>query len=175
MELLGPRIKLLPLNDSDFELFVEIRMNSEMMTHVYEPLTKEEAIEAFQAQSKPWRIDSDDWLAFGITDSSTGEKLGSIGLKIVNHKAKIAEVGFMVKQSAQGKGIAGESLSLIKEYAFKTLDLNKLVALCSINNPGSYKLLEKSSFVREGCLQQNTLVNKQYIDDYTYGLCRSNI
>ena len=173
MYLAGPRIKLSVFDESDLELFVEISMSPEMMEHVYVPCSFEEANEAFIEKSQPWSKDSDGWLSFGISEELTGEKLGNIGLKITDHEANIAEVGFMIKPSAQGKGFAGEALSLLKNYAFLELGLNKLVATCSVNNSGSYKLLEKHGFIREGCLKQNVIINCKYVDDYIYGLCKS--
>ncbi|MCA2465616.1 MULTISPECIES: GNAT family N-acetyltransferase, partial [Vibrio] len=104
MELRGSRIKLSPFDSSDRQLFIEISMCPIMMEHVYEPLTYQEAVAAFELKSQSWQFESDHWLSFGIEDISSGEKLGSIGLKVINHKARIAEVGYMIKQSAQGRG-----------------------------------------------------------------------
>lgn len=176
MNLAGQRIILSPFNESDLALFVEMGMCSQMMEHIYEPFTTlEEAQEAFELKAQPWNIESDGWLSLAIAEVSTGEKLGNIGLKIVNHEAKIAEVGFMVKQGAQGKGFAKEALNILIDYAFNTLSLNKLVAYCSAVNSGSYKLLEKTGFTREGYLKQNSLINNKYVDDYVYGLCQSEL
>ena len=108
-------------------------------------------------------------------ERKSGEKLGNIGIKITDHDAKIAETGFMIKPGAQGKGFAGEALALVKAYVFNQLKLNKLTATCAAGNTGSYKLLEKSGFLREGCLRQNTLINNRHVDDYLYGLCRSDL
>jgi len=171
--LAGQRIKLLPFDESDLDLFVEISMSPVMMEHVYDPCSYEEANEAFTAKSQPWSMESDGWLSFGISEVTTGEKLGNIGLKITNHEAMIAEVGFMIKPSAQGKGFAGEALNLVKDYALSELNLNKLVAICSVSNAGSFKLLEKHGFIREGCLRQNVVISGKYVDDYIYGLCKS--
>ena len=171
MQLTGKRIQLSPFDDSDKELFIELSMSSQMMEHVYTPFTYDEAKAAFEAKSQPWSEISYSWFTLGITELATGEKLGSIGIKITNHEAKIAEVGFMMKPSAQSKGFASEALALLKEYAFAELKLNKLTAICSVNNVGSYNLLEKLGFSREGCLRQNTLINNELIDDYLYGLC----
>jgi len=170
--LTGQRIELSPFNQSDRELFIEISMSPIMMEHVYEPCSFEEANEAFIAKSQPWTMESEGWLSLGISEISTGEKLGSIGLKITNSEAQIAEIGFMIKPSAQGKGFAGEALSLVKNYALTELNLNKLVATCSVNNAGSFKLLEKHGFIREGCLKQNVIIKGKYVDDYIYGLCK---
>ncbi|NMU53304.1 GNAT family N-acetyltransferase, partial [Vibrio parahaemolyticus] len=119
MELRGSRIKLSPFDSSDRQLFIEISMCPIMMEHVYEPLTYQEAVAAFELKSQSWQFESDHWLSFGIEDISSGEKLGSIGLKVINHKARIAEVGYMIKQSAQGRGIAGEALTLIKQFGYR--------------------------------------------------------
>jgi len=172
VKIVGQSIKLSLLDDSDLALFVEISMCPEMMEHVGDPLSFEQANEAFKVKSRPWTIESTDWLTFGITKMSSGEKIGSIGLKITNHNAKIAEVGFMIKSNAQGKGFASEALTLIRNHAFFELNLNKLVATCAVNNTGSYKLLEKIGFIREGCLKQNVIINNKYVDDYIYGLCK---
>ena len=154
MKLTETRIQLSPFEHSDLDLFIELSMSPQMMKHVYTPFTYDEAKADFATKCQPWTEISDNWFTLGITETASGEKLGSIGIKIVNHKPKIAEVGFMMKSSAQGKAFASEALSLLKEYAFTELGLNKLTATCSVNNTGSYKLLEKLGFVREGCLHQ---------------------
>lgn len=175
MPLSDVKIKLLPFDDSDLELFVELSTCPKMMKHVYNPLTEQEAKAAFDLKSQPWNIESDGWLSFSITDIDCNEKIGNIGLKIINHDAKVAEVGFMLKASAQGKGFASIALKLLKEYAYNQLQLNKLVAYCSVYNIGSYKLLEKQGFTREGCLKQNSVISNNYVDDYAYGLCKSDV
>ena len=173
MKLADERIKLLPFDESDFELFLDISTCPNVMRHVSKPFTYDEAKSAFEIRSQPWNVKSDGWLSLSITEMESDEKLGSIALKIVNHEANIAEVGFLIKECAQGRGIANSALKLLKEYAFNELKLNKLVAFCSVHNAGSYKLLEKQNFIREGCFNQNTFINNQYIDDYAYGLCKS--
>jgi RimJ/RimL family protein N-acetyltransferase len=172
MQLADEIIELLPFKDSDFEFFQKIITCPQMMEHVYDPLTYDEAKCSFQERLPPWKFESDKWRSFIITEITNGEKLGYISLRVVNHEAKIAEVGFMIKAGAQGKGIGSKALKLMKQYAFDTLMLNKLVAFCSVHNSGSYSLLEKEDFVRESCLKENTLMNNQYRDDYAYGLCK---
>jgi RimJ/RimL family protein N-acetyltransferase len=116
-----------------------------------------------------YEANSERW-CFSISDAVTGEKLGNIGLKITDINERIVEVGFMLKESAQGKGYATAALNLIKAFVFDTLNLKKITAICSTQNAGSYKLLEKVGFVREKHLLQNTLINGQLVDDYVYEL-----
>lgn len=173
MKISGTKIHLKQLDESDWPVFKNLYTNSEIMKHVYDTFDEDVAREVFESRLIPWDKNGDDWLSFSINELSTQTKLGVIGLKMTNHQAKIAEVGFMLLEKAQGKGIGSQSLNLLTEYAFKKLELNKLSAMCSTKNRGSYRLLEKQGFIREGCLAKNTFANNQYVDDYIYGLCRS--
>lgn len=175
MQLADTSIELLPFTDADFEFFQNIITCPQMMEHVYDPLTYDEAKCSFEDRLPPWTFESDKWRSFIITETISGEKLGYISLRIVDHDAKVAEVGFMIKASAQGKGVGSKALKLMKQYAFDTVMLNKLVAFCSVDNAGSYSLLEKENFFRESCLKQNTFRNNQYRDDYAYGLCKPSL
>lgn len=172
MEILGTRVKLEQFTQSDWPIFKELNTSPQVMRHVYDPFPEDVAREIFESRLEPWNENSDGWLSLSINGISTKEKLGVIGLKVTNHEAKIAEVGYMLTEKAQGKGFASESLGLLVEFAFANLKLNKLVAACSTKNSGSYKLLEKLGFVREGCLAQNSIINNQYVDDYVYALLK---
>lgn len=173
MKISGSKVNLRLLDKSDWELFMILNTCPKIMKYVYEPFTIEETKVRFEERIQPWNDKSNQWLCFAIEEICSGKKLGSIGLKITNHQAKIAEVGYLLKTEAHGKGIASEALKLVKSLAFTTFHLNKLVATCSSNNIGSYKVLEKSGFSREGCLKQNSILNNKYVDDYVYGLCLS--
>ncbi len=174
MQISGNKISLRLLDKSDWELFLVLNTCPKIMKYVYEPFSLEETKERFEERIQPWDDKSDQWLCFAIDENNSGNKLGSIGLKITNHTAKVAEVGYLLKTEAQGKGIASEALGLVKELAFTTLVLNKLVAACSTRNIASFKVLEKAGFSREGCLKQNSILNNKYGDDYLYGLCLSS-
>ncbi|MAZ89594.1 MAG: GNAT family N-acetyltransferase [Cellvibrionaceae bacterium] len=172
MKICGERIALAPFDESDRALFIEMSMSAELMKHVYEPMTLQQAEAAFQVKSQPWSPDSDQWLSLSITQMKNQEKLGNMGLRIINPEAKIAEIGYLLKQDAHGKGYIAEAIARLKQFAFDDLQMNKLVAYCSTENIPSYKSLERSGFLREGCLRQNTCVNGRYVDDFAYGLCR---
>ncbi|MCL1125884.1 GNAT family N-acetyltransferase [Shewanella surugensis] len=174
MELIGTNISLKLFNESDWPLALHLSTDPTLMKHVYDPFTEQEARAKFEAKLSPWTKDSETWLSLSINGNKTGEKLGSIGLKITNPDACIAEIGFMLKTSAQGKGYGFEALCLIRDYAFNTLTLNKLCATCASQNMGSYKLLEKAGFTREGQLKHNAFIGGEFIDDYLYGLCQQD-
>lgn len=174
MKISANKIAIRLLDDSDWELFKELNTCPEIMRYVYDPFCINETRKRFEERIQPWNYELEQWLCFTIDEKGSGNKLGSIGLKITNHQAKIAEVGYLLKLDAQGKGVASEALKLIVNYAFISLNLNKLIALCSTDNIGSFKVLEKAGFSREGCLKRNSFRNNRYSDDYLYGLCSSD-
>jgi ribosomal-protein-alanine N-acetyltransferase len=148
MQLTALNVFLLPLDDSDKALFIEMAMCPNIMVHVYTPFTYQEAEEAFAEKSKPWQKTSSHWLTLSINEQETHEKLGTIGLKIIDQLKGTAEVGFMLKQSAQGKGYASCALKLLMNYAFTELNLHTLRAVCSIKNKASQTLLSRRGFQR---------------------------
>ncbi|RZQ51647.1 GNAT family N-acetyltransferase [Pseudoalteromonas phenolica] len=162
------RLTLAPLNESDKSLFIELCMDPEVMEHCYDPSTLEEAEAGFEAFAQPWDSTSHDWLCFGITETNTGDKVGNISIKILDHKSRVAEVGFLLSPNKQGRGYAFEALEAVVKFAVTALDIQTLIAICSVNNTSSIKLLEKSGFIRTAKLKNNVVINSKYIDDYRY-------
>lgn len=166
------RLTLAPLNESDKALFIELCMSPEVMEHCYDPSTLEEAEAGFEAFAQPWDSNSHDWLCFGITETSSNEKVGNISVKILNHNDRIGEVGFLLSPRMQGKGFAFEALKRINDFAFEVLHLNKLIAICSTQNMGSIKLLEKSGFKQTKLLKDNVVIKGKSVDDFQFELPR---
>ena len=75
--------------------------------------------------------------------------IGTICLWNFNEQENKAEVGYEVIPDNQGKGIAKESLSVVINFGFNTLLLDKIEAYTHRENVASIRLLEKSSFVRD--------------------------
>lgn len=170
MKISTTRITLSVFDQSDLALFIELSTSSQIMKHIYDPLSLPEATKVFYQRMQPWTIQSNEWLSLSITDNSNNEKIGNIGLKMINRNNNVAEIGFIIKESAQGKGYAKEAISLLTSYAFHSLGISTLIATCSVNNVGSYTVLEKAGFTREARLQHNAVINNIPVDDYRYVL-----
>ncbi|OOM81047.1 hypothetical protein CLPUN_12070 [Clostridium puniceum] len=65
------------------------------------------------------------------------------------------------------------------EYAFKELNVRRIIARCDPKNPPSWKLLERLKMRREGHLRQNIYFFKDekdepiWKDTYEYGILKS--
>lgn len=171
----GQQVKLLPITDLHRADYIALSMDNSVMQFVGNPKTEIEAVEDFDTRAKYWSLDNERWLALAVTDIKTGDFAGDVAIKPIEADAKKAEVGFIIKPGFQGRGIGSEAMGLLIDLAFNTLKLNKLVAYCDVRNAGSYKALEKCGFVREGTLRQNAFIMNEYVDDYVYGLCASDL
>ncbi|MBU8860252.1 GNAT family N-acetyltransferase [Micromonospora sp. WMMB482] len=65
-----------------------------------------------------------------------------------------------------------EAVRALLQWAFDTLDLNRVQAETDTRNVASARVLEKLGFVREGTLREDCVVNGEVSDSWVYGLIR---
>jgi [ribosomal protein S5]-alanine N-acetyltransferase len=58
------------------------------------------------------------------------------------------------------------------QWAFNTLDLNRVEAETDTRNMASARVLERLGFAREGTLREDRVVNGEVSDSWVYGLLR---
>ena len=93
----------------------------------------------------------------------TGMHVGNIKLGPIDWNHRFADIGILIGDEAHhGKGIGTESVTLLRDYAFNVLGLNKLNAGAYEKNVGSIKLFERAGFEVEG-LRKN-----QYLSEGGY-------
>jgi len=80
---------------------------------------------------------------FAVVDAATDELLGSVGVDRIDQEHLNANVGYWVKASCAGQGIAAVAVELMLPFAFFELKLHRLeiVALCE--NLASIRVAEK--------------------------------
>lgn len=95
---------------------------------------------------------------FAICLTDTGMHIGNIKIGPINWYHRHADVSlFIGEKSLWGKGVGAEAISLVVDFSFRTLNLNKLKAGAEITNVGSIRAFEKCGFVREGLLRGHVL------------------
>lgn len=83
-----------------------------------------------------------------------------------------ASLGYCLTEASWGHGYATEAARVLLQWAFDTLDLNRVQAETDTRNLGSARVLEKLGFVREGTLREDCVVNGVVSDSWVYGLLR---
>ena len=88
---------------------------------------------------------SENHRLFGIFLNGTSEHLGNITLDNIDMSNQKAEVGIFL-WSYHGRGYATEAINLLVDYAFTSLNLNKLYAGVVVQNHASVVLFKKCGF-----------------------------
>jgi len=115
---------------------------------------------------------SENHILFGIFLNGTSEHLGNITLDDIAMSNRKAEVAIFL-WSYHGRGYATEASNLLIDYAFTSLNLNKLYAGVVVQNHASVVLFKKCGFEEEGTLKMEFLKDNYYYDVIRFGLLKS--
>lgn len=124
-----------------------------------------------------WQTHRDDpnspWLAICITEES--KHIGNIKLGPIHWLHRRADISlFIGERSYWGQGFASEAIALIRDWAFRELDLQKLSAGIYAGNQGSRRAFEKCGFTLEGTLRDEVVCNGVRQNIWRMGLPRSH-
>ncbi len=111
---------------------------------------------------------------FAITDKTTGEILGAIGLTH-DHRYHNGELGYWIGEKFWGKGYATEAGRALLEFAFKEKNYHKVYARHFGSNPASGRVIEKIGMTREGLLRDHVTKDDRYEDLHYYGILQKEI
>ena len=86
-----------------------------------------------------------------------------------------AEIGFWLGQRYAGRGLMGEALAAFLPYAFHTLSLKRIQAVCMPENRTSQRLLTRSGFAYEGIARQSLCIDGRWQDHWQYARLDTDI
>jgi len=107
-----------------------------------------------------------------IDRASDGAFLGWLALTRWNPTYRSAAIGYVLGEAAWGQGYTTEAARALLQWAFDTLDLNRVQAELDTRNAASARVLEKLGFQREGTLREDCVVDGEVSDSWVYGLLR---
>jgi RimJ/RimL family protein N-acetyltransferase len=101
-----------------------------------------------------------------------GRYLGGCGLNQINPLHCLANLGYWVRSSAMGQGVAPAAVRLAADYAWRETDLERLEIVCAVGNVRSQRVAEKAGAVREAVLRSRMQVPGGRSDAVIYCLLR---
>ena len=111
-------------------------------------------------------------LTFGILIEK--DLCGVIGLVEKTDVNRLsAELGYWVGESFWGKGIATKAISLMTDYGFHNLKLERIYSSVFDFNMASMRVLEKNGFKKEGVLRNSVIKNDEIHDEHLYARLRN--
>jgi ribosomal-protein-serine acetyltransferase len=113
---------------------------------------------------------SEEWYSFGIFAEDTGRFLGGVGLNFINRVHRLGNLGYWVRTSAAGRGVATKAARLMARFAFEQADLRRVEILAAVPNLASQRVAEKAGAVREGVLRNRLLIGDKSQDAVLFSL-----
>ena len=122
-------------------------------------------------RSRGEKSQGDEWYSFGVFDRSNGERfLGGVGLNFINRVHQFGNLGYWVRTSAAGKGVASKASRLVARFGFQKLGLHRIEILAAVPNVASQRVAEKIGAVREGVLRKRLLISGESQDAVMFSL-----
>ncbi len=96
--------------------------------------------------------------------------LGGCAIDQINRKHNFANLGYWVRTSQEGKGIATSTVKLISRFGFETLGFTRLEIVAAVQNKASQRVAEKVGAVREGIHRNRHVVHDKIYDSAMFSL-----
>ena len=166
------RLRLRPFAGSDADALYALHSNAHVLRYWDSPPWTEPArAERFLASCQQL-AEEGSGARLAIDRASDAAFLGWCSLSRWNPDHRSAALGYCFGEAAWGQGYATEAARAHLQWAFDTLDLNRVQAETDTRNGASARVLEKLGFVREGTLREDCVVNGDVSDSWVYGLLR---
>lgn len=110
--------------------------------------------------------------AFAITRED--EIVGSCTLSSIHAVYQYCNLGYWVRSSRHGEGIAGRAAKLAARFAFEKVGLVRVEIVIAVGNQRSMRVAEKIGAHYEGLLLNRMVVGKSVYDAHMYSLIPSD-
>ncbi|NWG35635.1 MAG: GNAT family N-acetyltransferase [Chloroflexi bacterium] len=135
----------------------------------YQPQENEEYIRISRA-----RWEEGTLFSFAITDVNSGEILGGCGLGQKNPVHRFSNLGYWVRTSRHGRGIAGRAAKLAARFGFECAGIIRAEIVVAVGNEKSRRVAEKIGAHDEGILLNRMVVGKTIYDAHMFSLLPSD-
>ncbi|HEX3725756.1 MAG TPA: GNAT family protein [Pirellulales bacterium] len=113
--------------------------------------------------------------ALAITDHSTDRLLGAIGINQIDLASLRGNLGYWVRTSAAGQGVATKATLRLATWAWDALPLERIEIVAASGNHASQRVAQKAGAAREGIARQRLRVHGVQHDAVVYSLVRCHL
>jgi len=171
--LTDDRIILRPLNERDDVLLYEaVRESLDELIPWLEFCHPNYSIKEthiwLKSRDKEWKAGTA--YDFAIIDAGSGALIGVGGLNHIIGEFKMANLGYWVRKTYMGKGIAVATVLLLARFGFEELELNRIEIMADVDNKKSQRVAEKSGAKREGIMRRRLFIHGQVRDAVMFSL-----
>lgn len=116
------------------------------------------------------RWDERTLFAFAMIDAANGSVLGGCSLSHLHPVYHLCNLGYWVRTSRRGDGIAGRATKLAARFAFEQIGLIRVEIVMAADNRASRRVAEKVGAHYEGMLRNRMVVGRSIFDAHMYSL-----
>ncbi len=159
-EWISPRLVLRRWRDEDaqplYDAIIESREHIRpWMSWADTYRSVDDATEFVRRQSGHWSLH--DHVGTGIFTCEGGLLLGSVGVHLRNLDIPFFEIGYWLRQSAEGHGYMSEAVRTITRFLFDAMGAERVMIRCDARNVRSKNVAERLGFPFEGTMRHDTL------------------
>lgn len=153
-EWAGPRVILRRYREEDAPALYDAVIESRAHIRQWLPWVDtyhsiDDAIEFVRRQSGHWALSGHVGMA--IFSRADGTYLGATGFTARNLAVPSFEIGYWLRQSAEGHGYMSEAVRLATAFLFDALGARRVFIRCDARNTRSKAVAERLGFIFEGC------------------------
>lgn len=166
------RLLLRPFTPADTDAIFALQSNAHVLRYWDSPPWTERArAERFVAVCRQMEAEGTG-ARLAIERAADAAFIGWCCMMNWNPDYRSATMGYCLSDAAWGQGFATEAAGALLQWAFDTLDLNRMQAETDTRNAASARVLEKLGFTREGTQREDCIVDGEVSDTWVYGLLR---
>jgi diamine N-acetyltransferase len=170
----GKRIRLRSVERDDIPRFVEWMNDPEVTAGlvIFWPMSSADEQRWFEALASREQLERP--LSIDLRTADGWKHIGSCGYHNIEWHNRSAEIGISIgDKSAWNQGYGTETVSLMLQHGFETLNLNRIFLQVHETNQRAICSYGKCGFVHEGRLRQAVYKNGRYQDMLIMSVLRS--
>ena len=163
----GDGLTLRAFIDADAEAFVRAARESvgtvgRWLSWCHAGYTEAEALDWFALARSQASVGAAH--EFGVFDADSGAFVGGAGLNLIEVGHRYCNVGYWVRESCQGRGIATRAVKALLPHAFGPLGLRRVEVVIAVNNAASAGVARRSGALFEGVARNRIVIDERSLD-----------
>lgn len=177
-ELTDGNIVLRPYRKSDVNnLYQAVRESVKEMSvwlpFAHKDYSIKESRDWIKKRPKEWKKGTT--YDFCIFNAKDGAIIGGCGFNDIGRENRQANLGYWVRTSQTGQGVAASATLLLAKWGFETLKLTRIEILVATGNARSLRVAEKVGAKREGILRNRLTIRDKVHDGVMHSLIPGDI
>lgn len=128
----------------------------------------EQALKWFQACRDGWTAGTA--CEYGVFDRDTAAFVGGAGLNKIQHDPRFCNLGYWVRQSCRGQGVAPRVVQALAAQAFGPLGLHRVEIVVAVGNLASERVAVKAGALREGVARNRLVIDGRPVAAHMFSL-----